>query len=101
MRNAIRRNRNIGTSKQGHGRANQMAIPLVSHGEYACWERIPGARQVYRIVSDRTIKFFVQPTRSDCVYAYTVDDVARLLSCLPTADWEGIDAIVLRQPSRK
>jgi hypothetical protein len=99
--NPTRRNRNIGTAKSGHGQNNRMTVPQVAHGENLFWERIDGARQVIRTVSGRPLKFFVQATRADCVHACTIDDIVRVLSCLPAADWEGIEAILLRQPSRK
>jgi hypothetical protein len=56
---------------------------------------------VSRTVSERLITFFVQPTLKDSVLACTVDDIARMLSLLPKEDWEGIEAIFLRQPRRK
>jgi hypothetical protein len=99
--NPTRRNRNIGTTKSGHGQNNRMTVSAVSHGEYRFWERIDNARKVIRSVSGRPNAFFVQPTLADCVHACTIDDLTRLLSFLPTADWEGIGAILLRQPRRK
>lgn len=99
--NPTRRNRNIGTAKGGHGQDNRMTIPRVSHGENIFWERVDDARQVSRTISGRIVKFFVQTTRPDCLYACTIDDISRLLSYLPAADWEGIEAILLRQPRRK
>jgi len=99
--NPTRRNRNIGTAKSGHGQDNRMTVPAVAHGEYRFWERIENARQASRVVSGRLIRFFVQPTRADCVHACTIDDLARMLSYLPAPDWAGIGAILLRQPRRK
>jgi hypothetical protein len=97
----IRRNRNIGTAKSGHGQDNRMTIPKIAHGLNDFWERIENARQVSRTVSERLITFFVQPTLKDSVLACTVDDIARMLSLLPKEDWEGIEAVFLRQPCRK
>ena len=99
--NPTRRNRNIGTAKSGHGQNNRLNIPAVAHGKHLFWERIEGAEEVCRAISNRPLKFFVQPTRSDSVYACTVDDVARLMLHVPVGDWEGLDAIVFRQPRRK
>jgi hypothetical protein len=99
--NPTRRNRNIGTAKSGYGQNNRMTVPEVAHGENLFWERIDGARQAIRTVSGRSIKFFVQATRADCVYTCTIDDIACLLSHVPADDWEGIEAILLRQPRRK
>jgi hypothetical protein len=78
-----------------------MTIPEVAHGEHIFWERIDGAREVRRTISGRVLKVFVQPTRADCFYACTVDDLARLMSYVPARDWEGLEAVVLRQPRRK
>jgi hypothetical protein len=99
--NPTRRNRNIGTSKSGHGQDNRLTVPDVAKGKHRFYERIENARQVMRTVSGRTINVFVQPTRTDCVHTCTVDDIARLLSYLPVSDWEGIEAVLLRQPRRK
>ena len=99
--NPTRRNRNIGTAKSGHGQNNRMTIPEVARGRYTFWERINDASEVTRIVANRTVKFYVQRTRADCVHACTVDDIARLFLHLPRQDWQGIGAVVLRQPRRK
>jgi hypothetical protein len=99
--NPTRRNRNIGTARSGHGQNNRLTIPRLAHGANAYWERIEGAQEVSRPVSGRILKFFVQPTRADCVHACTVDDIVRLMSLVPISDWEGLGAIVLRQPRRK
>src|SRR6266849_2407013 len=99
--NPTRRNRNIGTAKGGHGQNNRMTIPEVAHGRYIFWERMDDAQEVTRIIADRTVKFFVQSTREDCVHACTVDDIARLLLRVPSLDWDGIGAVLLRQPRRK
>jgi hypothetical protein len=99
--NPTRRNRNIGTAKSGHGQNNRLTIPEIAHGEHVFWERINGAQEVSRVISGRVLKFFVQPTRTDCVHVCTVDDIARLMSHVPLRDWEGLDAILLRQPRRK
>jgi hypothetical protein len=99
--NPTRRNRNIGTAKSGHGQDNRMVIPRVAHGENDFWERIEKAGLVSRTICGKPVKFFVQPTLRDCVHACTVDDVVLMLSLLPVGDWDGIEAILLRQPRRK
>ncbi|HXN46906.1 MAG TPA: hypothetical protein VN893_09730 [Bryobacteraceae bacterium] len=78
-----------------------MTVPEVAHGEHLFWERVDTARQVGRTISGRLMKFFVQPTRADCVHTCTIDDLVRMLSYLPPSDWDRIDAILLRQPHRK
>jgi hypothetical protein len=99
--NPTRRNRNIGTARSGHGQNNRLTIPETAHGEHVYWERIDRAQEVTRVISSRVLKFFVQPTRADCVHICTVDDITRLMSHVPFGDWAGLDAIVLRQPRRK
>lgn len=101
MFNPSRRNRNIGTSKSGHGQNNRMTIPEVAQGSHAYWERISTAKEVTRLVADREIRFFVQSTRAECIHACTVDDISHLMSLVPLGDWEGMQAVVLRQPRRK
>lgn len=78
-----------------------MVIPKVAHGENDFWERIEKAWLVNRTICGKPVKFFVQPTLRDCVHACTVDDVVLMLSLLPVGDWDGIEAILLRQPRRK
>ena len=64
-------------------------------------KRLPVRRRSSGFVSGKPLKFYAQPTRPDCVHACTVDDIVRLMSQVPLGDWEGLDAIVLRQPRRK
>jgi hypothetical protein len=99
--NPTRRNRNIGTANSGRGQNNKLTIPETSHGYRAFWEKIGGAQEVTRLISNRSLTFFIQPTREDCVHACTVDDIAHLISHVPSNDWEGLQAVVLRQPRRK
>src|SRR5579884_3579695 len=96
-----RRNRNIGTAKQGRGSKNRMSIPEPEHGAHEPWERIGDAREEERAVGNRLLRFFFQPLRSDCVYACTVNDIVRVLEHVPGDDWSGIGAFLFRQPSRK
>jgi len=78
-----------------------MTVPEVAHGDHIFWERIDSAREVNRIIHGRLLKFFIQPTRADCIHSCTVDDIARLLSYFSAADWDGLETVVLRQPRRK
>ena len=78
-----------------------MSVPQIARGENEFWERVDGAREVLRVVSGRIVRFFVQPTLKHSVHACTVDDITHLLAQIPGGDWEGIGAILLRQPRRK
>jgi hypothetical protein len=77
-----------------------MSVPQIRGGN-EFWERVDGAREVQREVSGRIVRFFVQPTLKDSVHACTVDDITHVLAHVPSGDWEGIEAILLRQPRRK
>ncbi|MBN8819106.1 MAG: hypothetical protein J0I80_10370 [Sphingomonas sp.] len=99
--NPIRRNRNIGTSKQGHGQLNRLVVPDVAIAGERCTALLNGA-QVHRpIINGRRISLIVEENSGGCIHACTAEDVQVLLSHVPLSDWEGIALFVLRQPTRK
>lgn len=99
-RNPTRRNRNIGTAKQGHGQDNNLVIPDRSGGFH--WlDQIADCRVEERVVANRTVRFIVEKNALDCVHPCTVADVVRILKSLPQSDWTGLDTFVFRQPTRK
>lgn len=102
-RNSTRRNRNIGTAKQGHGQNNKFEIP--SHFSYrdpkVYFEDLKNYQSVERIIKGHLMTFLIEETRSDCVHACTVDDIAYVLQNVPAADLEDLLLIILRQPKRK
>lgn len=104
---STRRNRNIGTAKQGHGPSNRARIPRRWQDSIYSWGRGTSGTIVTRTVWGWPLPFLVEHTRDDCVHACTVDDIAAMLDLLP---WQhvksqkgitGIRGIVLRQPTRK
>lgn len=99
--NATRRNRNIGTSKQGHGADNRMVVPRLSGERQGCVARIGSHEKVHRDVNGRIVTFIVEQTNGGCRHACTVDDLAYLLSHITPADWAGLTTFVFRQPTRK
>ena len=99
--NPVRRNRNIGTAKQGHGRVNAMTIPLVCNAARIWWENLGPHVVVKRSVGSCEITFLVERTRKDCVHACTVDDVCYVLALVPVSDMESLDTVVMRQSTRK
>lgn len=101
MRNPTRRNRNIGTAKQGHGQDNRMKIPLHWDGDRWFYERVEKAVAVERSVNSRSLTFLVQPVMAGFVHACTIGDICHLLSLAPPDDLAGVDLILLRQPTRK
>ena len=102
-RNNTRRNRNIGTAKQGNGQNNKFEIPTHEYpnGIGFHFEDLKNYRSVARVVNSYPNTFLVEETRDDCVHACTIDDITHILQNVPVADLEGIALIVLRQPKRK
>lgn len=102
-RDNTRRNRNIGTVKQGHGQSNKFEIP--SHFSYkqpkVYFEDLKNYRCVERSINDCLITFLVEETRKDSVHACTVDDITCVLQNVPAADLQDLPLIILRQAKRK
>src|SRR5262245_16965556 len=101
-RDATRRNRNIGTAKQGYGQDNKLVIPTRWYPDWLVYyENLKNYQTARRDLHGHVITFLVEETRLDCYHACTVDDIAHVLRFVPAADLDGIELIVLRQPKRK
>jgi hypothetical protein len=96
---ATRRNRNIGTAKQGLGQDNRLVIPWCGLKLY--YENLTDYKVVLRSVHSKSLPFIVERTRTDSCRACTIDDIASVLQHMPFSDFFGIDFIVMRQPKRK
>jgi hypothetical protein len=96
---ATRRNRNLGTAKQGLGQDNRLVIPWCGLKIY--YQNLIEYKIALRSVHSRSLPFVVERTRADSCHACTIDDIARVLQHVPFSDFQGIDFIVLRQPKRK
>ncbi len=99
--NPGRRNRNIGTAKQGHGQDNQLVIPKGWPDDRVFYEVLRSPVVVRRTVGGSELTFLVEPPRAGSFHACTVDDICRVLDFVPPEHLNGIDLIVLRQPTRK
>lgn len=99
--NPIRRNRNIGTPKQGHGQNNRLGVPWPWIGGTWPTAHLDPSHWVRRNVNGRDVTLIVEKTTGGCVHACTVEDVAAILAHVPVTDWEGLETFVFRQPSRK
>ena len=98
--NPSRRNRNIGTAKQGYGQDNSLVIPERSDGEY--WlEHLSRFKLEDRTISGKTVRFIVEDNALGCVHPCSVSDVVRVLEAVPGSDWAGLQTFVFRQPTRK
>src|SRR5689334_22304980 len=102
-REGTRRNRNIGTAKQGYGQNNRLVIPTRKHPIPSYYfENLQNYQRIkLDIKVGVSVTFLVEETREGCFHACTIDDIAYLLRFVPPADLEGLDFIVLRQPKRK
>ncbi|MDR1935071.1 MAG: hypothetical protein LBS49_05755, partial [Candidatus Accumulibacter sp.] len=104
MRNATRRNRNIGTVKQGHGQNNRMRIaePYFSVGDWRSHtERLTHYKKFVRAVQGHEFTFVVEKTRAGCCHACSIEDVVFMLEQIPAADYGDLRLIVFRQPKHK
>jgi hypothetical protein len=104
MRDNRRRNRNIGTVKQGHGQNNRLTIsdPYFCNGDFRVYtERLTHYKKFSRTLNGHEFTFVVETPRADCCHACTVDDVAFMLTHIPASDYGDLRLIVFRQPKRK
>ena len=101
MRNPSRRNRNIGTAKQGHGRSNRMVIPESWHDSRVFYEKLRSPVRLMRIIGGKELTFLVEETLFDHRHPCTIDDICHMLRYVPANDWAMLDIVVLRQPTRK
>jgi len=99
--NPSRRNRNIGTAKQGHGSDNAHVIPWPWQEDRIFYERLVNPVVVTRDVHGSEVNILVEPTREDCFHSCTVDDIVAVLEFLPREHSCEIDTVVLRQPKRR
>lgn len=99
--NPTRRNRNLGTERQGHGRDNRLVIPKGWPDDRVFWEVLRSPVVIRREVDATSLTFLVEPPRAGSFHFCTPDDVAHVLAFAPPEDRNGIDLIVLRQPTRK
>jgi len=100
-RDPTRRNRNLGTSKQGHGADNEHVVPDSWHGGRVFYERLRSPRELRFEACGCERVVLVEPPREGCLYGCTVDDIVRVVSALPASDIDGLDLFVMRQPTRR
>jgi len=99
--NPVRRNRNIGTVRQGHGANNSLVIPESWHSPLRFWERLAGGVKVRRKIGGKDQLFLVEPPQAGWCYPCSIADMVTILTHCPAEDLERFDHIVLRQPTRK
>lgn len=101
MYNPNRRNRNIGTAKQGYKRNsnNKMEIP------YSKWrvfyENLKKHQTIKKLINGHEFLFIIEQTRPNYKHACSTEDIERIISYIPKQDYGDLKFIILRQPNRK
>ncbi|HFA51094.1 MAG TPA: hypothetical protein ENJ95_18940 [Bacteroidetes bacterium] len=101
MFNPTRRNRNIGTAKQGYGQENKMVIPWPAIAMKSFYERLTEYRVEYRTINGNRFEFIIEKTRKNSEHACTVEDLSELIRHIRPEDYGRLNLIILRQPKRK
>lgn len=101
MRNPSRRNKNIGTSKQGFGKSNRLKISHPNATLSDFYERLENYKKETRIIQNHEFIFIIEETRHQSKHACSIADLEKIVSHLPKEDFGDLKYIVLRQPKRK
>lgn len=99
--NPTRRNRNIGTAKQGQGQNNRLVIPKSWPDDRVFWEVLHKPIAIQEQIGECELTFLIEPPRPGCFYPCTIADVMTVLEYVPQADLYGLELIIFRQPTRK
>ncbi|MEM6884393.1 MAG: hypothetical protein AAF571_05120, partial [Verrucomicrobiota bacterium] len=99
--NPTRRNRNIGTAKQGYGKSNQLAIPQPKDIERSYYETLTDP-VIHKIKVHKTyIPVVVERSKEGFYHSCSPDDIELILNHIPQDDLMGLGLIVFRQPKNK
>ncbi len=101
MRDATRRNRNIGTSKQGYGKDNELTIPQPALILKSFYERLDNYKKITKTINGHDFLFIIEQTRETSEHACSVNDISKIIENIPGNDYGDLKLIVLRQPKRK
>lgn len=101
MINPTRRNKNIGTAKQGYGQDNELVVPYPAVDMKSFFERLSEYKTVIKEIKGHTFKFIVETTRKNSFHACTITDIEQILIQIPKEDYGDLELIILRQPTRK
>jgi hypothetical protein len=101
MYNPSRRNRNIGTSKQGHGQNNKLTIPQPCATSKTFTERLDKYEKFEKNINGHDFLFVIEQTRESSKHDCSIDDIEKIISQIPSSDFGELKLIVFRQPKRK
>jgi hypothetical protein len=97
----IKRNRNIGTSKQGHGQNNTFSIPQPWDTSKYFYERFQGINVDTIIVHGREITVVIEDLSVGYYYSFTPKEAQLVLDNLPKKDLISFGLLIFRQPKKK
>ena len=95
MRDYTRRNRNIGTSKQGYGQNNKLTV------RDFFVEKLVEYKKQRVVINNHEFLFITENLQDGFQYSCSVDDIAECLNLVPECDYGDLKFIVFRQPKRK
>lgn len=101
MYNPTRRNRNIGTSKQGYGQNNKLTIPEPCGVLKSFYERLEEYKTTTREINGHEFIFITEKTRQTSKHSCSVSDLETIIEQIPKQDYGELKFIILRQPKRK
>lgn len=101
MFDPTRRNRNIGTSKQGTGKNNKMVIPWSVSVLKSFEERLTKYSKEFRTINGNRFEFVIENTLKDYIHSCSIDDCAEILRHIPPSDYGRLNLIIFRQAKRK
>lgn len=101
MRDSTRRNRNIGTAKQGHGRNNKLTIAQPCGVSKYFYERLDEYTKTKKRINGHEFVFIVEKTRETSSHSCSIEDIETIIEQIPKSDYGDLRFIVLRQPKRK
>ncbi len=81
--NPIRRNRNIGTVKSGHGQNNRLVIPWAWNDDRIFYERLVNPIEIPVTIGPASTHIIVEPPLPGFTHACTVDDILSVLQLIP------------------
>lgn len=101
MNNPTRRNRNIGTAKQGYKKQTRFDIPCYYIRESKIyWEKLDDYKKIERQINGWKFTFIVEKTKKGYFHACTVEDLEMILQHIPSDYYKDLRTIILRQPKR-
>lgn len=101
MNDSTRRNRNIGTAKQGFGQNNKLTIPQPCDILKSFYERLVDYRKIKSVIKGHEFLFVIEQTRTGCIHSCSVADIETIIEQIPKEDYGELKLILLRQPKRK